>query len=445
MVPMRDGARMNTFVYLPDDGGRLPGILHRTPYGIAPRKGASSTSARAGYRTRRTAARSDPAGLEAITGHGYAAVYQDCRGRHGSEGEDHVYGDDAPDGYDTLEWIAAQPWSNQPVGLSGASAGATTTSPAASTRHPSVRRSSPRSAARASTTMSSTRAIHRDGAALAMGRPTTSPAFRPCIARRSCAGLGLDAERARRHRRSARPAIKAWTAPATARPPYLDCEEWLHLPLAATRTSRYGSRISTRSSAIPCPTISAARHDFRSTIDVPGFHVTCWYDIFLTSVIAAFQEIQARVGTSGCGSGRTRTTSSTRFLAARPLFRVVRPLAARSIDADRGAPGIYSPRAWAADRAAYRPDDWRHAETWPPPGVRQRRVTCAATARSARRRRGRPLLRLRPERPIPSLGGRNMTITAGARPAVGAGADGLRADLRGGPLSADVRSPATCA
>ena len=57
----------------------------------------------------------------------YAAVYQDTRGRHGSEGEDRVYADDAADGYDTLEWIAAQAWTNQMVGMSGSSAGATTT------------------------------------------------------------------------------------------------------------------------------------------------------------------------------------------------------------------------------------------------------------------------------------------------------------------------------
>jgi len=37
----------------------------------------------------------------------YAAIYQDTRGRHGLEGEDRVYADDAADGRDTLEWIAA--------------------------------------------------------------------------------------------------------------------------------------------------------------------------------------------------------------------------------------------------------------------------------------------------------------------------------------------------
>ena len=45
-------------------------------------------------------------GWRSIVAHGYAAVYQDCRGRHGSEGEDRVYADDADDGYDTLDWIA---------------------------------------------------------------------------------------------------------------------------------------------------------------------------------------------------------------------------------------------------------------------------------------------------------------------------------------------------
>ncbi len=36
MVPMRDGIRLNTFVFLPKNGGpRFPVILQRTPYGIA--------------------------------------------------------------------------------------------------------------------------------------------------------------------------------------------------------------------------------------------------------------------------------------------------------------------------------------------------------------------------------------------------------------------------
>lgn len=78
-------------------------------------------------------------GWKAIVNRGYATVYQDTRGRYASGGEDRVYADDAHDGYDTLEWIAAQPWTNQRVGMSGSSAGATTTLAAASTRHHPIR------------------------------------------------------------------------------------------------------------------------------------------------------------------------------------------------------------------------------------------------------------------------------------------------------------------
>ncbi len=142
MVAMRDGVRLNTFVFLPAGGGpRFPVILHRTPYGITGAGARSKTDCAHAW----LPSEAEPMrgsilrGWRAIVEHGYAAVYQDCRGRHGSEGEDRVYADDAADGHDTLEWIAAQPWTNQMVGMSGSSAGATTTFAAASTRHPSLR------------------------------------------------------------------------------------------------------------------------------------------------------------------------------------------------------------------------------------------------------------------------------------------------------------------
>ena len=142
MVTMRDGVRLNTFVFLPQNGSsQFPVILHRTPYGIAG----------AGARDKFDCTHAwlpNPAepmrgsilrGWKAIVAHGYAAVYQDTRGRHGSEGEDRVYADDAADGHDTLDWIARQEWCNGMVGMSGSSAGATTTFAAASTRHPNLR------------------------------------------------------------------------------------------------------------------------------------------------------------------------------------------------------------------------------------------------------------------------------------------------------------------
>ena len=142
MVAMRDGTRLNTFVFLPRNGGpRWPVILHRTPYGITASDARDNTDCtRAWLPSAEEPFRgSILRGWRNIVARGYVAVYQDTRGRHGSEGEDRVYADDAADGYDTLEWIAAQPWTNQMVGMSGSSAGATTTFAAASTRHPSLR------------------------------------------------------------------------------------------------------------------------------------------------------------------------------------------------------------------------------------------------------------------------------------------------------------------
>jgi uncharacterized protein len=129
MVAMRDGNRLNTFVFLPGTSGpRWPVVLHRTPYGITAADASDKTDCtRAWLPSPEEPLRgSILRGWRNIVTHGYAAVYQDTRGRHGSEGEDRVYADDAADGHDTLDWIAGQPWSNGMAGMSGSSAGATT-------------------------------------------------------------------------------------------------------------------------------------------------------------------------------------------------------------------------------------------------------------------------------------------------------------------------------
>ena len=102
---------------------------------------------------------------------------------------------------------------------------------------------------------------------------------------------------------------------------------------------------------------------------------------------------------------------------------------------------FYSPRAWVADRAQYRPDDWRHAERWPPPGVRPRRLYLRGDGSLADDGPGgepRPY-RYDPRRPIPTLGGRNMLIEAGPldqRPAQALPNYGLI--YRGEALAADL-------
>lgn len=99
MVPMRDGVRLATDVYGAEAGMRKPVLLLRTPYN----KGAAAKTAQ-----RYAAA-------------GYAAVVQDARGAFASEGQYIHHNNDDQDGFDTIEWLARQPWSNGKTGTWGGS------------------------------------------------------------------------------------------------------------------------------------------------------------------------------------------------------------------------------------------------------------------------------------------------------------------------------------
>ncbi|HET6565373.1 MAG TPA: CocE/NonD family hydrolase [Xanthomonadales bacterium] len=119
-VPMRDGVHLATDVYLPADQSQpLPVILERTPYD---RQGLS--------RSERSRESPEPMLRPEIAGffvrHGFAVVMQDCRGRYDSEGVFTKYLAEGDDGYDTLEWIAAQPWCDGRVATMGLSYGAHT-------------------------------------------------------------------------------------------------------------------------------------------------------------------------------------------------------------------------------------------------------------------------------------------------------------------------------
>ncbi len=99
-VAMRDGTRLCTNVFLPGAPGRFPTLLVRTPYG----KGSVLT-----------------AYYEPFVRHGYALVIQDVRGRKHSSGKFRPPEQEGPDGNDTLNWIARQPWSNAAIGMFGGS------------------------------------------------------------------------------------------------------------------------------------------------------------------------------------------------------------------------------------------------------------------------------------------------------------------------------------
>lgn len=100
-VPMRDRTELSADVYRPKVPGRFPVILNRTPY----TKTSSSNFKIAQY----------------FVAHGYVVVFMDVRGRGDSDGTFEPYRNDAQDGYDTIEWCAAQQWSTGKVGTLGGS------------------------------------------------------------------------------------------------------------------------------------------------------------------------------------------------------------------------------------------------------------------------------------------------------------------------------------
>jgi putative CocE/NonD family hydrolase len=100
-VPMRDGVELAADLWRPKSGAPAPTLVTRTPYG-------------------RTVM-SQMAPPDALANAGFAVLVQDCRGRFDSDGEWTYVHADVDDGYDTIEWAAAQPWSNGRVATFGAS------------------------------------------------------------------------------------------------------------------------------------------------------------------------------------------------------------------------------------------------------------------------------------------------------------------------------------
>jgi uncharacterized protein len=96
---MRDGVTLHADIYRPKVDGQFPTLLQRTPYD---KRGGADFGQRAAAA-------------------GYVAIIQDVRGRYSSEGEWYPFKNEPNDGYDSVEWAAALPYSNGKVGMWGGS------------------------------------------------------------------------------------------------------------------------------------------------------------------------------------------------------------------------------------------------------------------------------------------------------------------------------------
>jgi len=125
MMPMRDGIRLATDIYRPKGDGKYPIVFSRTPYNFN-----TWGDGELNTRTMQTA-------LSWVQ-KGYAYVVQNERGRYFSEGEWDILGVPLTDGYDALEWMSKQPWSNGKVGALGCSSTAEWQMAVASLDHPAL-------------------------------------------------------------------------------------------------------------------------------------------------------------------------------------------------------------------------------------------------------------------------------------------------------------------
>ena len=148
MIPMRDGVKLFTVIVIPKNATHAPILLTRTPYNAAERTRR--------FRSPHMLA-TLPQGDEVFVADGYIRVFQDIRGKYGSEGEyimtrplrgplNNTDTDDSTDAYDTIDWLVKNvPESNGKVGMLGSSYEGWTVVMALVHPHPALKVAAPES------------------------------------------------------------------------------------------------------------------------------------------------------------------------------------------------------------------------------------------------------------------------------------------------------------
>ena len=148
MIPMRDGVKLYTVIVIPKGAEHAPIILTRTPYNAAGR----ASRAESPYMLDEL-----PQGDDVFVKAGYIRVFQDVRGKYGSEGAyimtpppagplNSTGIDDTTDAYDTIDWLVKNvPESNGKVGMLGSSYEGFTVVMALIHPHPALKVAAPES------------------------------------------------------------------------------------------------------------------------------------------------------------------------------------------------------------------------------------------------------------------------------------------------------------
>ncbi|WP_055492355.1 CocE/NonD family hydrolase [Streptomyces sp. TP-A0356] len=402
-VPMRDGTVLRADIWRPvpagphggpaPDAQPRPAVLFRTPYDKSAMNLATLTPAQCVAR-------------------GYAAVVQDTRGRHRSDGDwaPLAWEREGPDGHDTIEWIAAQPWCDGGVAMAGTSFQAIVQWLAAMEKPPHLRAIAP--------AMSTAARFDAEqlGGCLRLDHLTS--------------WLGLMAlDWAERQTAAGTPVSEGTTAAIVGlmndpesclrRRPPTDVLDIDGLP------GWFRGVLSGRAAALV---------DYRlSAVDVPTFSVGGWYDVFSYGTIELHRAMRARDPRPGHhqlvmgpwvhsgqlpqvqGEVNTGLYGSAQAAGLADLHldffdRHLRPAHARG------------PRPGKEVRYFFLgPDTWCTAATWPPPQARTHTWQLAGAAAPGEggrlvrepavpRELGRDTFTYDPEDPVPTHGGRVLQL-----------------------------------
>jgi uncharacterized protein len=250
-IAARDGAILRADVYRPDGDRKVPAILSRTPYD-------------------RTVALTPLAAIdpERLAESGLALVCQDVRGQHSSDGEFYPFVAEGPDGYDTVQWISAQPWCTGAVGMAGRSYAAATQWLAAGEHPPALRAIAP--------------------------MVTGSDYYRGWIYQGGAFQLGFNLFW-----------VHLMTAP---RDRVSLTQQFRHLPLASPPLLERSAAGRFYRDWLAHPTDdeywrTVAINRRYSSIEVPALNVGGWYDLFLAGTLENYARMRAEAATETAREG----------------------------------------------------------------------------------------------------------------------------------------------
>ena len=258
---MRDGVTLRADIYRPKADGKYPVLLVRTPYD---KTGTLHFGLKAAAR-------------------GYVVIAQDVRGRFESEGEWYTFRYESQDGYDTVEWAAALPYSNGKVGMFGGSYVGATQYLAALAKPPHLAGICP----------NVTASNYHDGWTYQGG------AFEQWFNESWTTGLALNTMRRRAEKKAdalggtkvlpliSYPVIEPPSAEGVA--PYFT--DWLAHP----NFDEYWKQLSIE--------------DHYAQIQVPVYGMGAWYDIFLGGTLKNYVRLKTEAGTEAARKGQRLVVS----------------------------------------------------------------------------------------------------------------------------------------